>query len=475
MAGTERSQETNCTFEWDEDSQLYYHASTGFYHDPQAGWYFSSVDGLYYKFENGNYVLLESNLDGDQSELHNSNCEGEVLGAEKDQFELHNANCEGEVLGSEKEGAALSAESSLDPSICISNEQSEYPPPASEWLEDTLIDMYLSGYSNQSTHAAASDMAMSVETSDTQQLNLPADGDDDIQELEEGEWIPYEPNCLTDFSSNIADEGISLEEENWRAQYGQVSQPNEEWISDLHMVDLWDWALVKGIKKDGKGEVARLVGQLKKRSSKLHPSISSARVKTAPVCEVYLDMVRVTSGQLYRLRIPSSQYLASLLVYDASDPTKDWGFPQLSIDKHMNKIPKYHSKSESKSSEDLAVLEDQSLSSEKLCSSKKDHVYRDRAAERRALHGGFGIGPEQKTSLDSTDSPSSLISLHPEEAAVESLSISFGAGSYARKILESMGWKEGEALGRGTNGLIEPLQAIGNKGNAGLGWDDGRK
>lgn len=72
----------------------------------------------------------------------------------------------------------------------------------------------------------------------------------------------------------------------------------------------------------------------------------------------------------------------------------------------------------------------------------QDHVYRDRAAERRALHGGFGIGPEQKTSLDSTDSPSSLISLHPKEAAVESLSISFGAGSYARKILESMGWKE---------------------------------
>lgn len=456
MAGTEGSQETNCTFEWDEDSQLYYHASTGFYHDPQAGWYYSSVDGLYYKFENGKYVRLESNLDGDQSELHNSNCEGEILGAEK-------------------EGAALSAESSLDPSMCISNDQFEYPPPASEWLEDTLIDMYLSGYSDQSTHAAASDMAMSVESNDTQQLNLPADGDDDIQELEEGELIPDEPNCLTDFCSTIADEGISLEEENWRAQYGQVTQPNEEWISDLHMVDLWDWALVKGTGKDGKGEVARLVGRLKKRSSKLHPSISSARVKTAPVCEVYLDMVRVTSGLVYRLRIPSSQYLASLLVYDASDPTKDWGFPQLSIDKHMNKIPKYHSKSESKSLEGLAVQEDQSLSSEKLCSSKKDHAYRDRAAERRALHGGFGIGPEQKTSLDSTDSPSSLISLHPEEAAVESLSISFGAGSYARKILESMGWKEGEALGRGTNGLIEPLQAVGNKGNAGLGWDDGRK
>lgn len=34
--------------------------SSGFYHDPNADWYYSSRDGLYYKFENGNYVLLES-------------------------------------------------------------------------------------------------------------------------------------------------------------------------------------------------------------------------------------------------------------------------------------------------------------------------------------------------------------------------------------------------------------------------------
>lgn len=92
--------------------------------------------------------------------------------------------------------------------------------------------------------------------------------------------------------------GISQEEENWRAQYGQVSQLDEEWISDLQMVDLWDWALVRGTKKDGKTEVARLVGRLRKRSSNLHPSVPSGGgiLKTAPVCEVHLDMVRVTSG-----------------------------------------------------------------------------------------------------------------------------------------------------------------------------------
>lgn len=64
------------------------------------------------------------------------------------------------------------------------------------------------------------------------------------------------------------------------------------------MVDLWDWALVRGTKKDGKTEVSRLVGRLRKRSSKLHPSVPSGGgiLKTAAVCEVHLDMVRVTSG-----------------------------------------------------------------------------------------------------------------------------------------------------------------------------------
>lgn len=63
--------------------------------------------------------------------------------------------------------------------------------------------------------------------------------------------------------------------------------------------------------------------------------------------------------------------------------------------------------------------------------------YRDRAAERRILHGGFGVGPGQKNH----DTPSSPLDC-PQEAAAEALEMSFGAGSYARKLLESMGWKE---------------------------------
>lgn len=59
------------------------------------------------------------------------------------------------------------------------------------------------------------------------------------------------------------------------------------------------------------------------------------------------------------------------------------------------------------------------------------------------MHGGFGVGIGQKSSVTSSDFiPSSPKDLNPEEAASEALNISFGERSYARKILENMGWKE---------------------------------
>lgn len=49
------------------------------------------------------------------------------------------------------------------------------------------------------------------------------------------------------------------------------------------------------------------------------------------------------------------------------------------------------------------------------------------------------MGPGQKNSLDGdSDRPAPST----EEAAAEALNMSFGVGSYARKVLERMGWKE---------------------------------
>ncbi|KAF0934366.1 hypothetical protein E2562_024995 [Oryza meyeriana var. granulata] len=64
--GGEDGSASGARFEWDEDSQLYYHASTGFYHDPVAGWYYSSRDGQYYIYDNGNYMPWTPDADWNQ-------------------------------------------------------------------------------------------------------------------------------------------------------------------------------------------------------------------------------------------------------------------------------------------------------------------------------------------------------------------------------------------------------------------------
>lgn len=77
------------------------------------------------------------------------------------------------------------------------------------------------------------------------------------------------------------------------------------------------------------------------------------------------------AGRIYRLKIPSLQYLASLPVYDASNPTKDWGFPQLSIKNHIEKLRKSDLQSESGSLEGPGIWKDKSLPLMKLSPSKK--------------------------------------------------------------------------------------------------------
>lgn len=52
------------------------------------------------------------------------------------------------------------------------------------------------------------------------------------------------------------------------------------------------------------------------------------------------------------------------------------------------------------------------------------------------------MGPGQKDDMVNNGGESSSIPISSEYAAVEAQVMTFGAGSYARKILENMGWKE---------------------------------
>ncbi|ONI08280.1 hypothetical protein PRUPE_5G169300 [Prunus persica] len=450
------SQDSHNAFVWDESSQLYFHAGSGFYHDPNAGWYYSTRDGLYYKFEDGNYVLLPSHQ-ADNLET----CETQVTAPIQRELFAHESECI-EIVPQEPIGISGTTE------CCSSSDVPENPPPTSEWLEDTLIDLYLSGYSNLEANAA-DDMTVFPETD----VEFGSNGNKDSHELNEGELILDDHDAAIKSSENVSDEGVSLDEENWRAQYGQVIQSEEVSIPESSPVSLWDWEMITKPRKDGKGEVARLVGRLVRRSAKLHPSMPSGGglLKTAPICEVHLDLVRVITGQVYKLRSPSIRYLSSLSTYDSSNPTKDWGFPELSVNTQILALSKSSGNSESITADGVAVSKDSSLLPGQIYEKHESYTYRDRAADRRALHGGFGVGPGQKNSLigDSDSPPGST-----EEAAAEALNMSFGVGSYARKLLENMGWKEGEALGKSTKGLVEPIQAHSNIGNAGLGWPQGR-
>lgn len=162
-------------------------------------------------------------------------------------------------------------------------------------------------------------------------LVLSLSEDTDVYELEEGEWIPEDDFDADQSNEDSLDDGGDIflqfisffsfsfsffwvmwldmeatgfareEEENWRSQYGQVirsSEEDEEGKIDIPAVELWDWSTVKGTRKNGKGEITKLVGRLMRKSAKLHPSMpcGGVRLKTAPICEVRLDLVRVTTG-----------------------------------------------------------------------------------------------------------------------------------------------------------------------------------
>lgn len=70
--------------------------------------------------------------------------------------------------------------------------------------------------------------------------------------------------------------------------------------------------------------------------------------------------------------------------------------------------------------------------------------YRDRAAERRTLHKGFGIGPGQKTvsihELEKEEADAATEMPAALEKAASARPI--GRDNIGKRMLEGMGWKE---------------------------------
>ncbi|PHT66138.1 40S ribosomal protein S16 [Capsicum annuum] len=183
-------------------------SSTGFYHDPQAGWYYSCNDGLYYKFESGTSVPIESS----KFAIVPQNSYGEMNSCQsiaptecrKDEVDA-DINMLGENVSQAVEllSTEFSEEDHLEDTSC---KLPENPPPPSEWLEDTLIELYLTNYTTQ---VAKSDITVAPEINDTDHAHSSTVGIDSTYELEEGEWIPDDWEDSADPVADVMDEGKS--------------------------------------------------------------------------------------------------------------------------------------------------------------------------------------------------------------------------------------------------------------------------
>ncbi|KAG0495605.1 hypothetical protein HPP92_000296 [Vanilla planifolia] len=409
---TATTMDSNGVFVWDEESKLYYHASSGFYHEPFAGWYYSCRDGLYYTFESGAYVPIICNKE-------------------------------------EKAAASQSTSSSLTRASCVdscfsaslsSNEIDSKQPP-SEWIEETLINLYLSGYSNVTVDH---DILPSHQINELEcqvlcnkEIDLLS-SDDQIggtSAISGEQNDECTPECVQEMDA-LNEMTSSREEESWQAQYGQVIQVATEDFPPIAAIDLWDWHMtVENVKNK---QVAKLIGRLAGRSRRV-----------------------------YRLKSPSSTYLASVSTYDSSNPTKDWKFPNIfSSNKYNGPV---HCEANILGEDCHASSSTKFDESSNMTNKKSTSIYRDRAAERRVLHGGFSRGPGQKYFLDDTCFAGASQAHGIDETVHEAANTSFGPGSYARKILEGLGWKLGESLGSSNKGILEPICPVGNIGYTGLG------
>ncbi|KAI5084815.1 hypothetical protein GOP47_0000984 [Adiantum capillus-veneris] len=358
---------------------------------------------------------------------------------------------------------------------------------SSGWVEDFLIEFFLKGSSS-----GATELQTELEE------NVCVNGTDVV--------IPIEPRIMQDACESQQQQAecrgdASAEDEKmleaWQAQYGQVVRTEGEAEACTPAISLWNWTTLVSKGKCKSKTSLRLRGQLAQTSSRLHHSLqhNNGFIRTSDVREVNLDLVKVSSGEIFRLRQPSLKYLSSVARYDSSNPTQDWNFPCINLSGldesaqvlataicNTSKIAAANSSiakpfSPNWNHQRYQQFEERKMVSpaipaglralsgrERALADERKRKYRDRAKERREQ---YGDGEEDfESGMHYTKQEPLYLDKDTNNAMEEKLKRPL----IGRQILERMGWREGESIGKRKCGLVRPLDAAGNHGRAGVGW-----
>eukprot|EP00049_Salpingoeca_infusionum_P025443 m.19324 g.19324 ORF g.19324 m.19324 type:complete len:782 (+) comp8017_c0_seq2:94-2439(+) len=131
------------------------------------------------------------------------------------------------------------------------------------------------------------------------------------------------------------------------------------------------------------------------------------------------------------------------------------------LEKHVS-VSKVHLDAVAKARQ--ALLEPLSeLEKAKLMELENAPVYRDRAAERRKRYGQPNR-PAQSTSFRRHTAPTTTSTAY-EQPTKDGIK----EDNVGNKLLQKMGWKAGEGLGKSKQGIVDPVQAESHVRGAGLG------
>uniref|UniRef100_A0A1I8BYB8 RNA-binding protein 5 n=1 Tax=Meloidogyne hapla TaxID=6305 RepID=A0A1I8BYB8_MELHA len=126
-------------------------------------------------------------------------------------------------------------------------------------------------------------------------------------------------------------------------------------------------------------------------------------------------------------------------------------FPDVqTLDKHVQ-MSNLHKKS--------VMTKVRELQAEKCCT--PEQRYRDRARERRS-HFGYDPGLKDEPEADASAEVTQAVAAYKASKPLDSTNV-------GNRMLKSMGWSEGQGLGRNLQGIVQPIQAEQHVQGVGLG------